>query len=154
MGALLAFELAWELRSSGREIKTLFVSGHPAPQLPWIRPAISHLDPKSFAQGLVKKFGANDAILSSEDLLAFIYPSLRADFEMVENYIFQYRGKLDCPISVFGGVNDPEASEDELTAWREQASGPFHLRFLAGNHNFVHDSAASLLEAIKFDLGV
>src|ERR1700719_1242555 len=53
MGALLAFELARELKSRGRRLNTLFISGHPAPHLPWTRPNIRNHEPKDFAQALV-----------------------------------------------------------------------------------------------------
>jgi medium-chain acyl-[acyl-carrier-protein] hydrolase len=154
MGALLAFELAWELKASKRNINTLFISGHPAPHLPWTKPLISHYDQKTFGRALVETFGADVALLSNEDLLAMAYPTLRADFEMVETYIFQSRGPLACPISVFGGDQDREASEDELTAWQEHTFSRFQLRTLPGNHNFIHDSRAGLIEAIRSDFGV
>jgi medium-chain acyl-[acyl-carrier-protein] hydrolase len=151
LGALLAFELARELESAGVAPSMLFVSGYPAPHLPWRRPKISHYDPPRFARALVEEFNADAAILN-EDLLAMAYPALRADFEIVEKYTFPDRGPLRCPISVFGGAQDPEASEEELGAWRRHTSGRFQLRVFPGIHSFVRDSRSDLLGAISSDL--
>ncbi|MFY9821358.1 MAG: alpha/beta fold hydrolase [Thermoanaerobaculia bacterium] len=153
MGALLAFELAWKLHESKKNIAALFISGYPAPHLPWSKPLISHYGQAEFGQALVDDFGANASLLSDSYILALAYPTLRADLEMLETYIFEPRGLFTFPISVFGGDQDQEASKLELQAWQEHTSGRFLLRMLRGNHNFIHDSRASLIIAIKNDLG-
>ena len=60
--------------------------------------------------------------------MQFLLPMLRADFAICETYAYMEDARLDCALSVFGGLQDSHVSDEDLAAWREQTNGPFALR--------------------------
>jgi medium-chain acyl-[acyl-carrier-protein] hydrolase len=79
-------------------------------------------------------------------------PVLRADFEMVQTYAYRDEPPFACPINAFGGLQDIEASREELDAWREQTTGAYSLRMLAGDHFFLNQAQPLLLEMLSQQL--
>ena len=49
---------------------------------------------------------------------------LRADFELDETYFYTEKRKIRCQITILGGKEDPEASEEELKEWKEYTDFP------------------------------
>ncbi len=75
-------------------------------------------------------------------------PILRADFAVLETYVYAPTPPLKCPISVFGGLQDNKVTVEELEAWREQTSNYFSLNMLPGNHFFIHENLSLLIECL------
>jgi len=48
------------------------------------------------------------------------------------------------------GLKD-EMSRPQLQAWREQTTGPFHLRLLPGDHFFLNSARPLLIHALAQD---
>ena len=119
MGALVAFELAREVRRRGAAPQWLFVAGCRAPHR--LAPSgLSGLPDARFVSALNLKYGGiPDAFLNAPELLEFFLPVVRADLSLVDSYCYQPEPPLDCPISGFGGIDDPNVGRDELRAWRE-----------------------------------
>jgi medium-chain acyl-[acyl-carrier-protein] hydrolase len=59
---------------------------------------------------------------------------------------------LDCPISVFGGLQDPGVAYDDLAAWKSHTSSTFTLRMLPGHHFFLEQNLQAVLSAVEQDL--
>ncbi|GHO60140.1 thioesterase [Ktedonobacter robiniae] len=154
MGALISFELARYLSTSGIEAALihLFMSGHRAPQLPDPDPPTYHLPEQEFVQELKRLQGTPEEVMQDPELLQILMPLLRADFAICEKYIYTYSRPLGCPITAFGGLRDEEVSRSELAAWQTQTSGMFKQRFFPGDHFFLHKEQGSLLRAIALDL--
>jgi medium-chain acyl-[acyl-carrier-protein] hydrolase len=153
IGALTAFELARQLRRQGlRQPQWLFVSGHPSAELPRRRPAVSRLSRSEFVAALRDQFGVTPALLENAALLDLILPTLYADYELVESYRYDDEPPLAMPISAFGGNRDPEATEEEVLAWRRHTTGPFSSSILEGDHMFVSSARQSLLREVGRDL--
>lgn len=151
MGALLAFDLA--CRMNGQPWPSyLFVSGHRAPHLSDPSPPLSDLPEEAFVAGLRQLSGTPEPVLSNSELLHLLMPMLRADFALCEAYRHHPRAPLACPISVFGGTGDVRVPRKHLAAWRRYTRSCFSLRMIAGDHFFLHNSAAWLLRAIADDL--
>jgi surfactin synthase thioesterase subunit len=154
MGALLAFELARELRRQGLPgPQGLFVSAAPAPQVP-LRPARFSLPDHEFAEALRLLGGTAELILTDVDLLAYFMPVLRADFEVVDTYEYLAGEPLDCPIHVFGGENDLEVNHEGLRSWEVQTHGEFKLQIFPGEHFYLLGAWPELIAAICSDLRV
>lgn len=83
-------------------------------------------------------------MLENPELLQLILPILRADFAVLETYFYTQELPLDCPITVFGGLQDLEVTPANLEAWQEQTKAACSLQMLPGDHFFL-DSARSLL---------
>lgn len=153
MGALVAFELARELRRQGAAGPVhLFLSGHRAPQIPDPDPPIHHLPDAQFLSELQRLDGTPEEVLRDAELMQLAMPTLRADFAACETYSYAADEPLDCPISAFGGAWDPRLPEEQLAGWREQTSERFCLRMLPGSHFFLHTARPLLLSALYEDL--
>ncbi|BAZ70381.1 MAG: thioesterase II family protein [Pelatocladus maniniholoensis HA4357-MV3] len=149
MGGLVSFELARLLRKQyGVKPSHLFVSARSAPQIVDTKPPIHSLPDAEFIEELRHLNGTPEALLENDELMQLFMPILRADFAVLETYIYTQQTPLDCPITAFGGLQDQEVSYDQIKAWQEQTSASFSLHMLSGNHFFLHSCQSFLLEII------
>jgi medium-chain acyl-[acyl-carrier-protein] hydrolase len=154
-GALLAFETIRQLRRNGATLPDcLFVSGCRAPQLPDSTPPIHAMSDARFLDEIRRLNGTPDGVLRDAQLLELLLPTLRADFEVVETYVFTPEEPLACPISAFGGLADGWVSRGELAAWRKQTSGWFEVRWCNGGHFFPYEQTqrSKMLAAMTDDV--
>ncbi|MEP6912146.1 MAG: thioesterase domain-containing protein, partial [bacterium] len=105
-----------------------------------------------FKEELRRLNGTSAEVLEHPELLEFILPLLRADFELCQHYEYTSRTPLKCPVTAFGGMCDADVSREQLTAWREHTSGGFSLRMLPGDHFFIHSSELMLLQMLTLEL--
>ena len=151
MGALIAFELSRVLRRHGAPLPAhLCVSGRAAPQLPSRDSPIHPLPDPEFLAALRHRYNAiPDAIADDAAMMQLFLPILRADFSVIETFLYTPEAPLPCPISVYGGLSDERALAEELAAWRYQTAGAFSLEMFAGDHFFLQSSRAELLESLS-----
>lgn len=150
LGALLSFELVRLLgKEYGRHPAHLIVSGHRAPQLPDPDPPLHALPEPVFLEELRRYNGTPEAVLENTELMQLLLPTLRADFSIVETYVYAPETPLDCPITAFGGLQDWKASSRELEAWREQTNAAFSLEMFPGDHFFLHSAQPLLLQRLS-----
>ncbi|MDJ0592503.1 MAG: beta-ketoacyl synthase N-terminal-like domain-containing protein [Pleurocapsa sp. MO_226.B13] len=150
MGALLSFELVRELRRQNCPLPVhLFVSGRNAPQLPDLKPPIHHLPDSQFIEKIKGFNGTPKDILQDQKLMQQYLPALRADFALLETYFYANEPPFDFPITAFGGLEDLQVSQAELTAWEKQTKAEFNLQMFAGDHFFLHSARQELLQAIS-----
>ena len=153
VGALISFDVTRQLRRQGDpEPAYLFVSGRRAPQLPIPEPLAHMLSEVEFRERLHALNGVPESILHDPEMMELFLPTLRADFTIHETYIYTAEPPFNCPITIFGGLQDREASRAELDAWREHTRHRFKLRMLPGDHFFLHPEQSTLLQAIAQDL--
>ncbi len=149
LGALIAFELTRQLRRNNLPgPNRLFVAAHRAPQLPHSTPTLHNLPNAEFINALYKLGGTPEAVLQHEELMQMLLPVLRADFSIYETYVYSDEAPLSCPLTVFGGEEDPDVRVQELAPWREQTTGQFNINILPGNHFFLHSNQDLLLGLI------
>lgn len=154
MGSLISFELArylYQMAYSHLPVY-LFVSGHSAPQIPDPNPPAYHLSDSAFIEELRRLEGTPEELLQNTEFLQLLMPLLRADFALCDTYKYIHGKALNCPISAFGGLQDPEVPQDGISAWCIQTSGLFQLRFFEGDHFFLHKKQNALLQALSQDL--
>lgn len=153
VGALEAFELARRLRRHGlRSPEWLFVSGHPSPGSPPRLPPVHRLPMAAFMEAMREHYAMDPAILAQPEVMELIYPTLRADYELVETYVLGGEPPLEMPISAFGGRLDPETTEGEIEAWKRHTTGSFKHRMFDGNHMFINSSRDDLLDDLGREL--
>jgi medium-chain acyl-[acyl-carrier-protein] hydrolase len=153
MGAIVSFELARLLRENNHlSPLQLFVSGRRAPQIPDSDLPIHALPEPEFLKELRRYNGTSEEVLNNTELMQLLLPTLRADFAVLETYIYAPAPPLDCPITAFGGLQDWKASREDLEAWREQTNAAFSLQMFPGDHFFLYSSETLLLQAISQEL--
>lgn len=151
MGALLAFEWMRKLRRDGASMPVwLFLSGRRAPDAPDDSHLLHPLPDDEFVKELTRIYdGIPQEFLADKALLEVFLPILRADIAVVESYRFHEDEPLDCPITVFSGVNDSSVSWNQLQAWKRHTHRRFSMQVLPGGHFY---SQRPLLQAISATL--
>jgi medium-chain acyl-[acyl-carrier-protein] hydrolase len=153
MGAIICFELARHLRETkGIEPVHLFVSGRQAPQIAEKDPPSYNLPMAEFIDTLRRLKGTPPEVLENAELIRIVTPLLRADFELVQTYLYEAGAPLTCPITAFGGIDDLEVTRDDLSGWQEQTAGRFTAITLPGDHFFINGYQPLLFQAIGREL--
>lgn len=150
-GALIAFEVARELRRrGGGQCSKLLASARTAPQDAMAMPPVSGLPEPAFLAAVQARYGAiPEAIRTDRELMALYLPALRADLAMAESYVHVPEPPLACPITGFGGIDDPTVPRGQLEEWRHQTSAAFNIRMLPGDHFFPRTSREAFVQALR-----
>lgn len=152
MGAVICFEVARNLRRKQRqEPQYLFVSGHGAPQIPKPTPWLHEQSDSQFIREL-NNLGTAKDLLNNAELLGLLLPIIRADYQLIEKYVYTGESPLTCPILAFGGTDDKTVSREHLDKWKEQTAIKFGVRMLTGSHFFIHSEESVLLSLISTEL--
>jgi surfactin synthase thioesterase subunit len=153
MGGLIAFELArrWHAPGAGGP-SHLFISGCRAAHLPDEEMNIHKLPEPQFVQRLREIEVVPDFVLADEEMRELFLPVLRADFAVYETYAYENGEPLRCPVSAFGGVDDPRVKREEVRQWSAHTESSFLYRMLPGSHLFIHSSRDLLLRFVSEDL--
>lgn len=153
LGALIAFELARELRArGGLPPSRLLVAGRRAPHWPPLDPPLHTLPDSALLAELRRLNGTPAELLANRELMQLMLPTLRADFAVGETYRYRPAPPLDCPMAAFGGADDSRLNRDQLEAWREHTAAEFSLHILPGDHFFLHSAQPALLAIIADQL--
>lgn len=153
MGGLIAFELARHLRYEyNLKPARLFISGRRAPQIPSEAAPTYNLPEAEFVEALRNLEGTPAEVLEHPELRHLMLPLLRADFSVCETYVYQAEPPLDCPISVFGGLQDRDVQRKHLEHWGTQTTTPITLRMLPGGHFFINTQEQLLLRVLSQEL--
>jgi medium-chain acyl-[acyl-carrier-protein] hydrolase len=153
MGATISFELARLLRREGAVMpQLLFISGRRAPQVPDREPPLYNLPEQELMAELHKLGGTPAEVLEHPELMEVMLPLLRADLTVAETYTCATEPPLDCPLCVFGGLQDKDVTREDLLAWAEHTTGRFTLRMLAGDHFFLNTAQSLLLRTLSQEM--
>jgi medium-chain acyl-[acyl-carrier-protein] hydrolase len=154
MGALLAFEIARELRGRGRPAPFhLFVSGAPAPHLCPNRPLRHRLKRDLFIAEIRKLGGTPEEVFRNEELLELALPILRADFATIDTYVYRQEEPHAFPITAFAGDRDHQVDQFEVMLWRGHTLGQFAFHQFAGDHFFLNEFRSNLREIVGGAVG-
>ena len=153
MGALLAYEVALNLKALGRhDLCRLFISGSRAPFRANKRSSISQLSDDEFLDHIRSMRGTPEEILTNPELMKLFVPLLRADFQMCEEYRVDRVQPLRCAVTVLGGEADEEVSEGDLRMWSRIIAGEFQCLRFPGGHFFIKDNKNDVISAIFREL--
>lgn len=153
MGATIAFEIARLLRRE-RALQPLhlFVSGRSAPQVGDTDRPTYNLPEPELIKDLRRLNGTPPKVFNEPDMLKVMLPLIRADFEVVQTYTYDEEPALDCPITIYGGLQDQEVKRENLNAWCAQTTAPCTVRLFPGDHFFINATRELLLETLTRDL--
>lgn len=149
MGAFIGFELARSLRRKGLQGPVhLVMSGAAAPQSGEPGRSPRDLDDAELIRRVRRVGGMPESVLDNPELVRMAMPILRADFSMMEAYRPQQEAPLDCPITAFGGSDDPIVSLSSLASWVRHTVGSFAMEVLPGDHFFINHQRDALLDRV------
>lgn len=146
MGALIAFELSRLLRTTHSPLPgQLFLSGRLAPQLSGDILQVGKLSDAEFLAAIGRRYNAIPTqILEHPEILELILPSLRADFQLMEEYKYRPAPPLDIPITLLNGIADSWVSPESLNAWQDQTTLPLQQHLFPGDHFYLNQSVDAL----------
>jgi medium-chain acyl-[acyl-carrier-protein] hydrolase len=149
MGALVSFEVAHRLWDLGAGTpRHLFVSASRAPHAAERGRVLHALSDAELVMELRRLNGMAPQLLDEPELLQLVLPAVRADLTVCETYACATARPLPCPITAFGGLDDPRAPREDIEAWLAQTSGPFELHMIPGDHFFLHTAQEQMLSII------
>lgn len=153
MGALVGFEVARSLRRVGAPMpRAMFLSAYPEPRKALARKMIHELPKGEFVEELRRLKGTPEAALANDELLEFMLPLLRADFQACDTYVYEPQAPLAIPFFIFGATEDREVPLLSLRGWCEQTSAPCSLKKFPGDHFFIQSQQDRLLAEISVHL--
>jgi medium-chain acyl-[acyl-carrier-protein] hydrolase len=153
LGGLLSFELARELRRRAMPAPIrLFASACRAPQLPNRRKPISGLDDPLFLEQVARFRELPDEVIDPE-VIKLVLPTLRADYEMYESYVYAAEPPFSFPVTALGGSRDDLVTAGDLVAWSFQTTGQFRLRVLPGGHLFLRTTPERVIQTVLAEMG-
>ena len=153
MGAAIAFETARLVRRRHDVQPTrLLVSSCKAPQRLSVSVPTYDLPDAEFIEKLRGINGTPQALFDDPRLLLMMLPMIRADVELMQTYEYLADAPLDCPITVFGGLQDHAVKLASLMGWRKQTTAPAILHLLPGDHFFLNSHQQAFLELLSDEL--
>jgi medium-chain acyl-[acyl-carrier-protein] hydrolase len=153
LGALLSFETARSLRRENlRQPAHLFVSATEAPHCRSLDEPLSGLPKSELVKKLREFNGTPVEVLQSDELLDLTLPTIRADLELYETYEYCPEPPLECPMTIYGGLEDQEVEAGRLAAWGEMTAGAYEVRMFPGGHFYLNTSQAIFLQTFSGDL--
>jgi medium-chain acyl-[acyl-carrier-protein] hydrolase len=153
-GAMLAFYLTQRLRRNGLSLpRRLIVSGCRPLHLPPSHGPIRDLPQAQFIEQLQKRYEPiPNPILRDPDALDLFTSILRADFTVFETALHSPEPPLDCAISAYAGLQDPEVTPSLLEQWANYTTGQFQLALFPGSHLYYRSPSPALFETLASDL--
>lgn len=151
LGAIVGFELAWQLQVAGTPPEGLVASAALAPHEGNLTAGYAGaLRSDGALLDMLRDTGGLPAeILASPEMCALVLEIVAGDLRMLEGYDFGRRPRvLECPIAPIGGDDDPLTPARSLWRWRELSAAPQTPRVLTGGHFYTLDHMEAVSEAV------
>lgn len=149
MGALIAFELTRQLHRKRNQLpRVLFISGARAPQTIWKNKTFD-LPKDEFLEEVYRLNGIPEELIQEKGFVDMFLPALRADFRICQTYSFSAGDVLPVPIHIFGGVDDPDVSKEDLQGWADHTTCGSSLMMIPGDHFFITTSPQEVVDRVK-----
>jgi len=148
MGALLAYYATHSL-SKTHQTTCLFLSGASSPDT--MQNSITHIswinDDKAFISEVVKFGGMSEEMLNSKELIELSTPVLRADFSIMDSFIFQPSEPIGCRGYVLNGIDDVDTAKS-AHRWSSFFKSGVTVRMFPGNHFYINDAFKDICDFI------
>ena len=151
LGAKVGFALMQHIRKEGGLLPLhFFASASVAPHLPSRPPLLHQQNDQMLVESLREYGGTPEEVLDNDELMALLFPVLRADFYLAETYFASIGDPLDVGLSTFGGESDDKVLASDLTAWAEHFAGDQAvLKLFSGGHFFIESHTDDLIAQIN-----
>lgn len=152
-GALLGFETAVRLQQEyGIECRRLFAAAARAAVCPRLEPPASELADHDFLHRLRTMDGTPPDLLDNDEFMEIMLPVLRADFTVADRYQYTPGPLLNAPITAFGATDDLTVTWDSVHQWRRCTESNSVVRWVPGNHFFIHARKQHVLSLLSSEL--
>ncbi|MBB5120455.1 hypothetical protein AF335_11035 [Streptomyces eurocidicus] len=156
MGSLVAYEVTCALRDAGRPLpERLIVSSGPAPDTPRKRSGMHRLPDDELLSAVNGRHGGIPAeVLDHPELRAMATAGLRADYTVLEEYVWSGHAPLPVPLSVLAGDGETALAEaGALTGWaRHTTRGPVDVRTFSGGHFYLREQETEVVQRTLAEL--
>lgn len=154
MGAVVAFEAARRLESEhGIVPMGLIASGRRGPLA--TRSEQLHLaDDAAFVARIRQLSGTDARLFDDPEMLALLLPALRTDYRAIETHRHRSGTGLLCPLTVFVGVEDPQATVEEAQEWRHHTQADYRFRSFPGDHFYLRDWPVHVVDELVAAVGL
>ncbi|MHA5051008.1 thioesterase II family protein [Streptomyces sp. SD15] len=149
MGSILAFEVARRYQDdTGTPPAWLLASGYPPPSL--LRGGTVHRrDDDGIIDELRSVKGTDPVYLENKHLRASILFAVRGDYTAIETHPRVTGIRLDCPLTMLVGTDDPHTTTAEAEAWQEHTTGEFSLHVFQGGHFYLDQHSQEINDIIS-----
>jgi surfactin synthase thioesterase subunit len=96
--------------------------------------------------------GTPAELIDNPSMLHTILPALRADTSLYRHYSYQPDAPCPFAIRAYGGIDDPNVTEEHLESWSAETASSFAVRRFAGGHFYLQGNRDQLLSALTRDL--
>lgn len=150
MGSIIAYELTLELLKRGNKgQKALLIGAQKAP-IPRKPKKKRHLiSNERIIEELKVLGGTSMEVLENKRFMDYYLKIFRADIAIVDNYMRDTGYRIPIPLHIFGSVNDPEVSLDQLYGWKTYSKDYFQLKLYPGGHFFLEDYHKLLINDVN-----
>lgn len=154
MGALLAFEVARDLRRINVNVALLFAGAARAPQGKWARGKLHKLrSDDDFIRELNTLYQAiPQAVIDDPQAREVLIPIIRADITLFETYKYRSEDPLPCELITLAGTDDPVVRSKHIAPWRQLARRYRHRSF-PGGHYFARTARSMVIETVLRRVG-
>jgi medium-chain acyl-[acyl-carrier-protein] hydrolase len=153
LGGLVAYELARTLEGAGFRVEHLFLAATGTE----ILVDVDHRYPsdEGFLASVARALGSPHAeVAKLADMAApGLVAGLRADFELIEHYVYEPGTPLRCPITALAGSRDHVAPPRSMERWAAATANRFNLSTFEGDHFFLRALELDVMHAITTHLG-
>lgn len=149
MGSIIAYELCHKIIDNNLPApEHIFFSGRCAPSIKRKKKPIHNLPDEEFKHEILDLGGTPKELFENEELLDIFIPIIKADFRVVENYIYEEKNDLDLNITVLYG-EDEEWEAYEIEKWREHTRKNCNIFTTEGGHFFIHSHTDQVMKIVN-----
>lgn len=151
MGGLITYELCHKLKKEGYpDPAHVFISGRKGPQVKFREHTIHDLPDEDFIFEILKYDGMDRSVFDNKELANIFIPILRADFKMIETYVYRTPSELlNYHLSIFHGINDKAVQWNELLHWKEVTRKESEIFTFPGGHFFINEHSEQVINQIN-----
>lgn len=153
MGGAIAYEVASLLQERCVPMPThMFVSGR-QPPMHHRAGSVHTLNDEELAAELLRLSAANEGLLSEPELVSLMFPIIRNDYRLIENYTPCDPVVLMVPITVLLGTEDNELTVQEALDWGRCTEHGVLVRQFPGDHFYLVDQRHAVAALVASIIG-
>lgn len=150
LGGLVAYDLTKYLIKENLPLPVhLFISSKRAVQDASHKFPIYELPMDKFEVMVAELYGAlPPEVTADPDIKKMFLEITKKDMELLDTYIYTPDPLINVPLTILGGTEDHVITLDSILGWKELTSASCEIVQLPGDHFFLRESEAALLDKI------